>query len=113
MEKCNRSQLYKERTRKIPEISLRLFNSPKSRYDIITGRDVLKKGFVLDHARNIISWDALSIEMTKAVSTSSNMNISFTCALAAAAIYASSAEKILHAKYEKTSPLEVVNKCHH
>ena len=101
------------KSRKIPEISFRLFGSLKSRYDIIIGRDVSKYGFVLDHARSIILWDGLSIEMTRATSHSSNMDTSFSCALTATSVYASSTEKILHAKYKKTSLTEVINKCHH
>ena len=68
---------------------------------------------MLDHARNIITWDGLSIEMTRAVSPSSNINTSFNCTFTTASVYASSTEKILRAKYGKTSPLEVVNKYHH
>lgn len=52
-----------------------------------------------------------SIETTKATSPSTNMNTNFTCALTAASVYAVSTARILHAKYEKSSPMKVVNQC--
>ncbi len=51
------------KTRIIPKIQMRLFNSAYSRYDVIVGRDVLKLGFILDHAQKLVTWDALSIPM--------------------------------------------------
>lgn len=51
------------KSRKISEITMRLFNSPVSRYDVIISRDVLKYGFVLDHACHTATWDGLTIEM--------------------------------------------------
>jgi len=52
------------KSRIIPSIKIRLFDSPTSRYDVIIGRDVLSNGFVLDHAKNTIAWDGLSVPMT-------------------------------------------------
>ena len=52
-------------TRKIPTLHLRTFSSATSRYDFIVGRDVLQMGFILDHEQNRITWDGLSIAMTK------------------------------------------------
>ena len=88
---------------------MQLFNSPKSRYDVIIGRDVLAHGFVLNHTRNTISWGGLTVEMTKATFPSSRINTSFSCTLTAASVYADSSIKILHAKYEKDSPTVVVS----
>ena len=51
------------KTRKIPFLQIRLFDSPSSRYDVIVGRDVLAHGFILDHARRVVTWDDLSIPM--------------------------------------------------
>ena len=69
-------------------MQLRLFDSPKSRYDVIIGRDILKHGFVLDHAKNTISWDGLTISMTQATSSSSQINTSFSCTITASEVYA-------------------------
>ncbi len=52
------------KTRFLPKIQMRLFNSTRLRYDVIVGRDVLKLGFVLDHAQKRIVWDSLSIPVT-------------------------------------------------
>ena len=53
-------------SRNIPKIQLWLFNGPKSWFDVIIGRDILKHRFVLDHSRNTITWDGLTIPMTMA-----------------------------------------------
>ena len=90
---------------------MRLFNSPKLSYDVIIGRDVLGHGFVLDHARHTILWGRLMVDMVKALSQPAPKNTSFSCAFSVAHVYANSSTKILHAKYDKTSPLEVVSKC--
>ena len=65
------------KSRKIPKIQTRLFNSPNSRYDVIIGRDILKHGFILDHSRNTISWDGLTISMTMVSSQPKKINTSF------------------------------------
>ena len=46
---------------------MRLFNSSTSRYDTIISRDMLKYGFVLDHACHTVTWDGLTIEMAQAI----------------------------------------------
>ena len=101
------------KSRSILEVQFRLFNSPNSRYDVITGRDVLKHGFVLNHARNTVTWDGLTISMTVATQTPSSITTSFTSAQAAIEVYTNSVTTILHAKYYKFSPQEVVDKCVH
>ena len=39
----------------IPKVQFRLFHAPNSRYNVIINHDVLKHGFVLDHARNTVT----------------------------------------------------------
>ena len=97
------------KSRSIPEVQLRLFNSPKSRYDVIISRDVLKSGFVLDHVWNTVAWDGLTISMTLATNTPPFVTSSFSCAHTASAVYTNTV--ILQAKNEKFSPQDVVNKC--
>ena len=52
------------KTRFIQQVTLRTFNSCTSRYDFIVGRDVLQKGFILDHAQHQVTWDGISIPMS-------------------------------------------------
>ena len=86
---------------------------PNSRYNVIIGRDVLKQGFVFNHAQNTVTWDGLTISMTVATQKPSSITTSFTCAHAAAEVYTNAETTILHAKYDKSSPQEVVDKCMH
>ena len=101
------------RARRIPEIVMRLFNSPMSRYDVIISRDVLRYEFVLDHARHTVTWDGLTIEMTRAATQTNPTSTSFTCSFSAEQIYANEKTKILHAKYDKALPTDVVQTCTH
>ena len=99
------------KTRTIPSANVRMFNSPHSRYDIIIGRDILPHGFVLDHARNMIVWDGLSIPMQEAstsTSTSTTVTTNFSCSHTALTVYAASSQSILQAKYERTPPKDIV-----
>ena len=52
------------KTRNIPTVHLRTFSSVNSQFDFIVGRDILKLGFILDHAQSRIIWACLSIPMT-------------------------------------------------
>ena len=63
--------------------SQKYFNSSTSRYDFIVGRDILRFGFILDHAHNCIIWDGLSIPMTMQASTTSSAATTthFSCKL--------------------------------
>ena len=101
------------KSRSIPEMHMRLFDSLNSRYDVIIGRDILANGFILDHARNIVSWDGLSIVMTKASNPSKPITTSFSCSLTASEVYATASTEILHAKYEQYSPEDIVQMCSH
>ena len=98
---------------RISDVTMRLFDSPKSQYDVIIGCDILPYGFVFDHAHNIITWDGLTIEMATSKSTNSTSTTCFSCDLSAAQVYANSTTKIMHAKYEKSSPTDVVKSCTH
>ena len=71
------------------------------------------QGFVLDYARNTVTWDGLTISMTVATQKPSSITTSFTCAQSAAEVYTNSDTTILHAKYDKASPQEVVDKYVH
>ena len=75
---------------------MRLFNSPTSRYDVIIGRDVLKYGFVLDHAYHTVTWDGLTIEMDQAIPQQVPSSTSFTYSFSASHVYANVKTKILH-----------------
>ena len=92
---------------------IQLFDSLNYRYDVIIGRDLLTHGFVLDHARNTITWDGLSITMTKISENTPSINTSFSCSFTAAEVYATASTKILHAKYEHFSLEDIVNNCSH
>ena len=103
-------------TRKIPKVHLRTFSSTTSRYDFIVGRDVLKMGFILDHAHNCVTWDGLSIAMTKLASTElpTAAVTHFSCSHMFEATYAADVKKLIReAKYESISPSQVASKCIH
>ena len=51
--------------------------------------------------------------MTMATSSPKNITTSFSCSLIASEVYANTKATILHAKYEKFSPTEVVDQCDH
>ena len=87
------------KSRRIPKIKMRLFDSPLSRYDVIVGHGVLRCGFVLDHARHTVTWDGLTIEMATSKPKLSTSTTCFSYALSSAQIYANSTSKIMRAKY--------------
>ena len=97
----------------IPPVHMRTFNSPNSRYDIIVGRDVLAQGFILNHCDHTITWDGLTVPMHQTSTIASLVPTIFSCAHMAAEVYAGQASTILHAKYNRTSPTDVPNKCNH
>ena len=68
---------------------------------------------MLDHARNTITWDDLVEPMTMTSSSLPKINTSFSCTLRAAEIYANANTTILHAKYDQSSPEEVVDEYTH
>ena len=95
---------------------LRTFTSTTSRYDFIVGRDVLKMGFILDHAHNRITWDGLSIAMTKLASTElpTAAVTHFSCSHMFEATYAADVKKLIkEAKYKSISPSQVASKYIH
>ena len=99
------------KARYVPNVSVRIFDSPTSWYDVIFGRDVLTCGFVLDHSTKKISRDGLSIPMTMETAhapTDHYICTHFQCALSFHASYAAATHKILDAKYEKISPDGVI-----
>ena len=100
----------------IPSVNVHMFNNPHSRYDIIIWRDILGHGFILDHARNVITWDGLSIPMhetSTSTSTSTTVTMIFSCPHTALTVYAASSQPILQAKYEHSLPKDVVQTCTH
>ena len=99
----------------IPTVHLRTFSRDNSRYDFIIGRDILKLGFILDHAQSRIVWDGLSIPMTVQASTitSAATVTHFSCMLTFAENYATGTNKIKQAKYESISPNEVASQFSH
>ena len=104
------------KTRYIPKIHLRTFLSPTSRYDFIVGRDVLRHGFILNHARHCVTWDGLTIPISKDARTDDtrlNTVTHFTCTHQSAEIYAAGTLKIKMAKYNKVAPQIVASQCNH
>ena len=103
------------KTRLIPTVHLRTFSSRNSRYDFIVGRDILKYGFVLDHAHSRIIWDGLSIPMTKHTSKSPSPTAvtHFSCMHMFSENYAAGTSKIKEAKYDSISPQEVAAQSSH
>ena len=101
------------KTRTIPEMYVRLFDSPNSRYNLIIGRDVRMHGFILDHDWHVITWDGLTIPIQESTSTSSTVTTNFTCTDSALAVYAAASTSILKAKYEESLPQDVVQTCTH
>ena len=103
------------KTRMNPTVNLRAFSSNNSRYNFIVGRDILKLGFILDHAQTRILWDGLSIPMTvQAWTTASATTVThFSCVLTFAENYAIGTNKIKQAKYESISPNEVASQSSH
>ena len=101
--------------RMIPTVHLRTFSSDNSRYNFIVGRDILKLGFILDHAQSRIVWDGLSIPMTvQALATTSAATVThFSCMLTFAENYAIGTNKIKQAKYDSIFPNEVASQCSH
>ena len=108
-------------TRFVPEILVRTFHSPTSRYDIIIGRDILRLGFMLDHARKTVSWDGLSIPMAVPgpvpVPPSSRQKpiTHYTCAQISVRhnAYAVSKSPIKDAKYELITSEQVADNSIH
>ena len=92
------------KTRFIQQVTLRTFNSCTSRYDFIVGRDVLQKGFILDHAQHRVTWDGISIPMSVDARTD-NITVAptthFSCEHQLNETYAAGTAKIKTAKYEK------------
>ena len=105
------------KSREIPNVVARVFDSPTSQYDIILGRDVLSYGFVLDHGTKQIIWDGLSIPMVspKQSRTSNGRSMyvctHYQCAASARSSYAAESRKILDAKYDPVSPDDVIAVC--
>ena len=91
------------------------YSNYNSRYDFIVGRDILRLGFILDHAQLRIVWDCLSIPMTvQALTTASATTVThFSCMLTFTENYAIGTNKIKQAKYESISPNEVASQCSH
>ena len=83
--------------------------SVTSRYDFIMGRDILRYGFILDHAHHHITWDGLSIPMTKHAPLNSTAAAitHYSCACTFSKQYAAGTTTIKEAKYESISPEEV------
>ena len=103
------------KTRTIPKVHLRTFSSNTSRYNFIVGCDILKLGFILDHAQLHSMWDGLSIPMTVSASkaTSTPTITHFSCMHTFAENYVTGTKKIKQAKYESISPNEVASQCLH
>ncbi len=103
------------KTRIIPDHTFRLFTSPTSCYDVIIGRNLLQHGFVLDHGQNLITWDGLTIPMHRVshAPTASPAMTSFSCAHTANSVYAATTAHILHAKYERVTPDDVIAQSTH
>ena len=103
------------KTRMIPKVHLRTFSSATSRYDFIVGRDILKFGFILDHAHARIVWDGLSIPMTvqESAALPAHVTTHFSCARTFRDNYATGSKKIKQAKYDSVSPTVVAAQCSH
>ena len=99
----------------IPTVHLCTFSSVNSRYDFIVGREILKLGFILDHAHSRIIWDGLSIPMTvqASVTPSTPTVTHFSCPLTFTENYTAGTKKIQQAKCESISPMEVASQCAH
>ena len=95
--------------------SQKYFNSSTSRYDFIVGRDILRFGFILDHAHNCIIWDGLSIPMTVHAPSTSHAaaRTYFSCPHTFQATYAAAHTPIKEAKYESISSNEVAKQYTH
>ena len=89
------------------------FNSLNSRYDIIVDRDLLAQGFILNHVQHSISWDRLGEPMHETSAVSSAIATRFSCAHTDTKVYSTYSTKILYAKYDCTSPVDVVHQCAH
>ena len=93
------------KTRTISSVNVRMFDSPHSWYNIIIGRDILGHGFILDHARNVITWDELLVPMLEAsTSASTTATTNFSCPHMALTVYAVASQPILQARYERSLP---------
>ena len=104
------------KSRRIPNVNIRLFDSPSSRYDVIIGRDVLAFGFVLDHAKHVVTWGGLSVPMIPSSPNVPTTNVAtyFQCTDSATTqVYASGTERILDANYDRMDPTEVARLCTH
>ena len=103
------------KTRFIPLVHLRTFDSPTSHYDFIVGRDILKYGFIINHAQKRIEWDGLSIPMTSTSQQSSSPVpvTQFSCKHTLYESHAAAVTKIKHTKYELFNPQDVATHCDH
>ena len=76
----------------------------------------VQHGFVIDHARNYVTWDDLSIPMIKDARTSTPTDDTvthFTCSDHLHGIYTAGVTKIKQAKYDSIDPQMVASQCHH
>ena len=103
------------KTRMIPKVHLRTFSSVNSWYDFIVWRDILKLGFILDHAHSRIIWDGLSIPMTvqASVTPTTPTVTHFSCSLTFTENYTTGTKKSNRPQYESISPNEVASQCDH
>ena len=104
------------KTRFVPELAVRTFHSPSSRYDISVSRDILRFGFILDHASKTMSWDGLSIPMVPPVpSVPKTLITHYICANSTNCYhsYVNSTAQIKEAKYEQVTPQQVTDNSTH
>lgn len=107
------------KSRVIPNMVARVFDSPTSQYNIILGRNVLSYSLVLDHGTRKIAWDGLSIPMVSLTNLIAlnerltNVGMHYQCAMSVRTSHAAAARKISNAKYEPVSPNDIIALCPH
>ena len=79
----------------------------------IPGNPVVGFVPVLDHARHSITLDGLTVPMQDTTVPPSPVTTSFSCSHSAAEVNSTTTTKILHAKYNRRSPEEVIKYCSH
>ena len=93
----------------IPNTYVLLFNSPKSWYNIIIGHDVLAHGFILDHARHIITWGRLPVPIQE--SSSSSVTTNSICTDTALTVYAAASTPTLKERYGTVQRIATTRCC--
>ena len=100
-------------SRAIPQLEFRIFDNPYSKYDMIVGRDVLHRGFIIDHKEKSVTWDKIKIPMMEVEINTPEVETHFTSTQLYKELHANEVRRITESNYESIEIEEVVEQCQH